>query len=352
MENFKALILQCLKSLLMKKFVFLFLCVTLSLTTPLYAQTNYTTHTIQKGETLSILAQKYHTTVGDIMRLNGMTGKSQLKTGEKIKIPSGNVSATTKKATKTTPSKTTAIPAADTTVETHYVLQGETLFSISKKFGVTIEQLKEWNHLNDDNIHFGQRLAVREAGNRVTASGVTTATQTDEQNGTQAPRKDSGIIVDKETISANEQTTPPARDTTETMMENKTHTATNDNPPLAPTTETNAAPPADTKSENTVQVGSYFEKDAAAISEKSMSGDARTFKTATGWTDKKYYILANGIPAGSVVRVSGNGRSIYAKVLWGLDDTKTNNGLSFRISDAAALALGLYMPEFNLTVTY
>src|SRR5215471_5876871 len=104
-------------------------------------ETKYTIHTITKGETLSLLAQKYHTSVGDIMRLNSMNSKSQLKVGEKIKIPSS--SSTTQKTTATkTPAKTKTTKT-DTAITTHYVMQNETLYSISKKFGVTVEQLKE-----------------------------------------------------------------------------------------------------------------------------------------------------------------------------------------------------------------
>ena len=59
------------------------------------AQTDdYIVHAIKKGETLSMLAKKYHTTVGDIMRLNSMNTKSILKIGEKVKIPIKNTTAT------------------------------------------------------------------------------------------------------------------------------------------------------------------------------------------------------------------------------------------------------------------
>ena len=78
-----------------------------------------------------------------------------------------------------------------------------------------------------------------------------------------------------------------------------------------------------------------------------------TFKTASGWLDKKYYILMNNAPAGSIVKVSAeNGRTIYAKVLWTLDDMKLNNGLSFRISEAAAAALSVAENKFSLTVDF
>src|SRR5256885_3827466 len=75
----------------------------------LQAQTQtpkYTVHTVAKGETLSQLAQKNHTTVGDIMRLNGMNANSQLKVGQKIKVPSGATTTTKTTATKPTSTKT------------------------------------------------------------------------------------------------------------------------------------------------------------------------------------------------------------------------------------------------------
>ncbi len=42
----------------------------------------------------------------------------------------------------------------------HEVQPKEGLYSISKKYGVTISQIKEWNHLNDDNIKVGQQLII------------------------------------------------------------------------------------------------------------------------------------------------------------------------------------------------
>src|SRR5205085_5620800 len=111
------------------------------------------------------LAQKYHTTVGDIMRLNGMNSKSHLTVGEKIKIPSAS---TKRKQPPVT--KASSVPIADSSAATHYVLHGETLYSISKKFGVTVDQLKQWNHLSSGKIHFGQQLAVSSEGAAVIAA--------------------------------------------------------------------------------------------------------------------------------------------------------------------------------------
>lgn len=46
----------------------------------------------------------------------------------------------------------------------HIVLQGETLWRIAQKYHITIEQLKEWNAFEDEAIQTGQRIALRPTG--------------------------------------------------------------------------------------------------------------------------------------------------------------------------------------------
>lgn len=42
----------------------------------------------------------------------------------------------------------------------HIVAKGETLYRISKEYGVSINDLKSWNQLTDNTIHVGQKLIV------------------------------------------------------------------------------------------------------------------------------------------------------------------------------------------------
>ena len=87
--------------------------------------------------------------------------------------------------------------------------------------------------------------------------------------------------------------------------------------------------------------------------QKHVSGMSKTFKTASGWSDNKYYVLTNDVDAGTIVKLtSDNGTSVYAKVLWNMGDMKENSGLSFRVSDATAAALKENTDQFNLTLTY
>ncbi|HNP60428.1 MAG TPA: LysM peptidoglycan-binding domain-containing protein [Nitrospirales bacterium] len=42
----------------------------------------------------------------------------------------------------------------------HIVAKGETLYRISKEYGVSVDDLKSWNQLTDNTIHVGQKLIV------------------------------------------------------------------------------------------------------------------------------------------------------------------------------------------------
>jgi len=43
---------------------------------------------------------------------------------------------------------------------THTVSSGQTLSYISRRYGVSVTQIKTWNHLRSDIIHVGQRLTI------------------------------------------------------------------------------------------------------------------------------------------------------------------------------------------------
>ena len=42
--------------------------------------------------------------------------------------------------------------------KSYIVKKGETLYSLSKKFDVTIEELKEWNNLFNNSLSIGQKI--------------------------------------------------------------------------------------------------------------------------------------------------------------------------------------------------
>jgi len=46
-------------------------------------------------------------------------------------------------------------------VSNHIVSKGDTLYSISKKYGLTVDELKKLNGLNSNNITIGQTLILK-----------------------------------------------------------------------------------------------------------------------------------------------------------------------------------------------
>ena len=80
---------------------------------------NYQTYIVQKGDNLYQIAIKYGTTVDILLLLNGIEDSGFIYPGQKILIPKDNINV--------------------------YITEDETLDSISRKSGVTIEELLEQN---------------------------------------------------------------------------------------------------------------------------------------------------------------------------------------------------------------
>lgn len=283
-----------------------------AITIVVYAQNNYFTHTLVAGETLSSLAKKYNTTVGDIMRLNGMNTNSKLVYGSEIKIPgTAEMPAppAIKQVTKIYTAQIISLP------ETRTVIKGESLFGISKQYNLPIDSIKAWNNLSSNNLSVGTVLVLK---------------KTDNNNAIQITKPE----VD---------TQPSDNDEPQTVKQKK---------------QKIKSEPIEQQPESfpvlTYLGNGFFEKEFYGEHGNSVSGQAMYFKSLSGWNDGKFYILMNEADAGKVVKVSAaNGNYIYAKVLMPMDnELKENKGLNFRISNAAAAALGITDAKFNLSISW
>lgn len=291
-------------------------------------------HKIIKGETLSAIALKYGTTVGDIMRLNGMNASSKLAIGQIVKIPSA--------AKKT--NDAVAINhenQVNANTKEHIVQKSETLYGISKKYNVTISQIKQWNNLSNENIQIGQKLIVSNSSNINT---VQTASPKEELPTKQVEANNNKNQVEDNT-EVNNATEQKSIKATSIEVVPATTITTDPNK-----SSTEKIAPSD------IPVEGFFKNDflrESAVTEiKTIDGTGMVFKSTSGWDDRKYYILMNDAPVGSIVKVTANNKTIYAKVLWKLEEMKLNEGLKFRLSDAAANALGIADNKFNLIIEY
>ncbi|MEO7263973.1 MAG: LysM peptidoglycan-binding domain-containing protein [Ferruginibacter sp.] len=85
---------------------------------------------------------------------------------------------------------------------------------------------------------------------------------------------------------------------------------------------------------------------------KEETGIAGTFKSTSGWEDNKYYCLHNSAPAGTIIKITANQVTVYAKVLDIMPDMNQNEGMVIRISSAAAAALGMTDSKFECLLNY
>lgn len=96
-------------------------------------QQSYASHKVQEGETVSSIASKYNITVYELYRLNP-EARSKLYPGLVLVLP-GNSKAPSGDKTA----------SAKANFKVHTVQKGETLYSLSKMYGVTQESIKRYN---------------------------------------------------------------------------------------------------------------------------------------------------------------------------------------------------------------
>ena len=107
-----------------------------------------TTYIVQSGDTLTSIAIKFDTTVQAIAELNDLQNPNLIYVGEILKIPTnsrGNLSA----------------PSSRHYIKTYIVQSGDTLTSIAKKFNTTVDKIALLNNITNPNLIYpGQILKI------------------------------------------------------------------------------------------------------------------------------------------------------------------------------------------------
>jgi membrane-bound lytic murein transglycosylase D len=97
------------------------------------------------GSTLASLARDFGVSLAELIRLNPELAKG-LKPGDPVRLPDADAAA--------------PAPVERGSARTHTVAKGETVFSIARRYGVTVAELRGWNGLRSNAIRRGQRLRV------------------------------------------------------------------------------------------------------------------------------------------------------------------------------------------------
>lgn len=103
-------------------------------------------HRVEKGETLYSLSRRYGADVQEVSALNGIVD-NQISLDQELRFPIGGQDEESNE------------PSQNQT-KTHVVTTGETLYAISRKYGVAVADLRKWNSLTGNEIAIGQELQI------------------------------------------------------------------------------------------------------------------------------------------------------------------------------------------------
>ncbi|MEO5976080.1 MAG: LysM peptidoglycan-binding domain-containing protein [Chryseolinea sp.] len=107
-------------------------------------------HTVQQGETLYAIAKDYGIGVMDLVNWNSLNIQEGIKPGQVLKTfdPSEGVAPV-------------LVQHEIVTEVEHIVKSTDTLYSVARKYSVTIKDLMAWNNKKDFNLSVGEKLKVR-----------------------------------------------------------------------------------------------------------------------------------------------------------------------------------------------
>ena len=103
-------------------------------------------HIVGEGETLYAISRQYGVAVEDIQKLNNLT-QNTLSIGDRLVIKKGKEKATT-------------IKSEGQLRKTHIVKKGDTLYSISRQFNISVSDLLKLNNKSDGTISIGEELVI------------------------------------------------------------------------------------------------------------------------------------------------------------------------------------------------
>ena len=111
-------------------------------------------HRVRRGESLSVIARRYKTSVSAIMSSNSLRKSSYIKAGWKLKIPTSRyVAAVVSSSTYRTAS------AKGRDIQ-YVVRKGDSLWGIAKRHKTTVKTIKSLNGLRSNSLSVGQKLKI------------------------------------------------------------------------------------------------------------------------------------------------------------------------------------------------
>lgn len=303
----------------------------------------YLEHKVNPKENFYSISRMYNVAPRELAAYNKLSMDKGLSIGQVIRVPLDKDNFT----------QTESKSVAEALIPIYHLVEpSETLFRVGANYSnVPLARLKEWNHLQGDQLKAGSSLIVgflrvSKADSPLAAMGDEKPTKTIEETAKKEDPSPVKASVPAKVPAVKEE---PAKETkSENVIPRKPEVVKENQPTILVKNE----------SAETVGNDGFFKDEfnqlTATGTSKSLSGAGSVFKSTSGWEDKKYYCFTNQATPGSVVKVevSGGSKAIYAKVLDAIPDIKQNEGVKIVLSNAGADALGVSGEKFEAVITY
>ena len=115
-------------------------------------EATYRIHRVRRGESLSLIAQRYRTSISAIARLNRLRRVDLIKSGQRLKIPVRGRSYASSPPPKLVKEGEKLI---------YIVRRGDSLYKIASAFSTTVGKIKKDNSLESDKLDVGQKIVIQ-----------------------------------------------------------------------------------------------------------------------------------------------------------------------------------------------
>jgi LysM repeat protein len=279
----------------------------------------YLLHKVMPKETWTSIARKYDLEMEQVIKAN--PGIVDLKAGQIIHIPVKKE----KKPVSPVPSQSSSGMQNTKPRVFHTVKQGETIYSISKNYNVSTNDLQKWNGLEGNQIKAGQTLIVGYA---------TDAEETvlNKANNKGSERKETSVSSADKNIAEMPEPKQPEPE----------------KPVMASITK--GGMPLPDPIIHSKEIGKAGGKILSQVTESGICAWIPDSDNSSA----KFFALHRNAPTGTIIKVTNkmNGKSVFVKVVGQLPDAGDNEKVIIKISESAVERLGALDQHFQVDLSY
>lgn len=259
-------------------------------------------HSVKPSETLFSISRQYNVKVDDLKRWNNLTD-NRISVGQKLIV---------KSITSDTPVLVEDNQMTTKDRKMHVVEQSQTLYSISRMYGVSSDQLKEWNHLESNALEIGLVLVVSSSSSLAEKEHVSNSSMlpADQKNDKKEKIDEEPMVIKSKEVD---------------IMETES---------------------------TDVNISSHDEIIEKPVEKIVQKGLAEVIENTS--ETKKYLALHREAPTGTIMQVRNemNNQSVFVRIVGQIPPTGDNSKVILKISKKAYDRLGAVDNRFPVEISY